>query len=150
MNQLFSSVQSLSRVRLFATPWTSADQASLSITNSRSPPQPMSIELVIPSNHLILCHPLLPSCPQSFPASGSFQMSQLSASGRQSIGFSTSTSVPPVNTQDWSLGWTGWISLQSKGLSGVFSSTTESAIIIQISLPSWASLSPSIPPSRSH
>jgi len=128
-----------------------AGQASLSITNSRSPPKPMSIESVIPSNHLILCCPLLPSCPQSFPASGSFQMSKLSASGRQSIGVSTSTSVPPVNTQDWSpLGWTGWISLQSKGLSRVFSSTTESAIIIHISLPSWASLSPSIPPSRSH
>ena len=128
-----------------------AGQASLSITNSRSPPKPMSIESVIPSNHLILCCPLLPSCPQSFPASGSFQMSKLSASGRQSIGVSTSTSVPPVNTQDWSpLGWTGWISLQSKGLSRVFSSTTESVIIIHISLPSWASLSPSIPPSRSH
>ena len=55
----FSSVQSLSRVRLFATPWTAAHQASLSITNSRNPPKPMSIELVMPSNHLILCHPLL-------------------------------------------------------------------------------------------
>ena len=59
----FSSVKSLSRVRLFATPWTAARQASLSITNSRSPPKPMSIESVMPSNHLILCHPpfLLPS-----------------------------------------------------------------------------------------
>ena len=65
------------------------------------------------------------SCPQSFPASGSFQMSQLFASGGQSIRVSTSASVPPVNTQDWSpLGWTGWISLQSKGLSRVFSKTT--------------------------
>ena len=62
---------------------------------------------------------------QSFPASGSFQMSQLFASGGQSIGVSTSTSVLPMNTQDWSpLGWTGWISLQSKGLSRVFSNTT--------------------------
>ena len=62
------------------------------------------------------------SCPQSFPASGSFQMSQLFASGGQSIGISVSASVLPVNTQDWSpLGWTGWISLQSKGLSRVFS-----------------------------
>ena len=69
------------------------------------------------------CHPTIPSsvvpfssCPQSFPASGSFQMSQLSASGGQSIGVSASTTVPPMNTQEWSpLGWTGWISLQSKG-----------------------------------
>ena len=63
------------------------------------------------------------SCPQSFP--GSFPVSQLLASGGQSIGVSASTSVPPVNIQDWSpLGWTGWISLQSKGLSRVFSNTT--------------------------
>jgi len=65
------------------------------------------------------------SCLQSFPASGSFQMSQLFSSGGQSIGVSASTSVPPMNTQDWSpLGWTGGISLQSKGLSRVFSNTT--------------------------
>ena len=65
------------------------------------------------------------SCPQSFPASGSFPMSQLFASGGQSIGVSASTSVPSMNTQGWSpLGWTGWISLQSKGLSRVFSNTT--------------------------
>ena len=65
------------------------------------------------------------SCLQSFPASGSFQMSQLFASGGQSIGVSASTSVLPINSQDWSpLGWTGWISLQSKGLSTVFSNTT--------------------------
>ena len=65
------------------------------------------------------------SCSQSFPASGSFQMSQLIASGGQSIGVSASTPVLPMNTQDWSpLGWTGWISLQSKGLSRVFSNTT--------------------------
>ena len=64
-------------------------------------------------------------CPQSFPASGSFQMSQLFASGGQSIGVSASTSVLPRNTQDWfPLGWTSWISLQSKGLSRVFSNTT--------------------------
>ena len=62
----FSSVQSLSHVRLFATPWTAARQASLSITNSRSLPKPMSIELVMPSNHLILCHPLL--LPSVFPS----------------------------------------------------------------------------------
>ena len=65
------------------------------------------------------------SCPQSFPASGSFQMNQLFASDGQSIGVSASTSVLPMNTQDWSpLGWTGWISLQSKGLSRVFSNIT--------------------------
>ena len=78
------------------------------------------------------CHPTISSsvipfssCPQSFPASGSFQMSQLFVSGGQSTGVSVSTSVLPVNTQDWSsLRWTGWISLQSKGLARVFSSTT--------------------------
>ena len=65
------------------------------------------------------------SCPQSFPASGSFQMNQLFASGVQRIGVSASALVLPMNTQDWSaLGWTGWISLQSKGLSRVFSNTT--------------------------
>ena len=65
------------------------------------------------------------SCLQSYPASGSFQMIQLFASGGQSIGVSASTSVLPINTQDWSpLVWTGWISLQSKGLSRVFSNTT--------------------------
>ena len=72
-------------------------------------------------------HPVTPfsSCPQSFPASGSFQMSQFFASGGQSFGVSASTSVFPMNAQDWSpLGWTGWISLQSKGLSRVFSNTT--------------------------
>ena len=78
------------------------------------------------------CHPTISSsvvtfssCLQSFPASGSFQMSQLFTSGGQSTGVSASASVPPMNTQDWSpLGWTGWISLQSKGLSRVFSNTT--------------------------
>ena len=71
--------------------------------------------------------PVVPfsSCPQSFPASESFPMSQLFTSGSQSIGVSASTSVLPMNTQDWSpLGWTGWISLQSKGLTRVFSNTT--------------------------
>ena len=78
------------------------------------------------------CHPTISSCvvpfcycPQSFPASGSFQMSQLFASGGQSIWVSASASIFSVNTQNWSpLGWTGWISLQSKGLSRVFSNTT--------------------------
>ena len=121
----FSSVQSLSRVQLFATPWTAAHQASLSITISQSPPKPMSSELMMPSNISFSVVPFS-SCPQSFPASGSFQMSQLFAWGGQNIGVTASTSVPPMNTQDWSpLGWTGWISLQSKGLlSRVFSNTT--------------------------
>ena len=119
----FSSVQSLSHVQLFVTPWTAASQASLSITNSWSLLKLMSIESVMPSNYLILCHPLLLPR-QSFPASGSFQMSQLFASGGQSIGVSASTSVLPMNTQDWSLGWTGWLSLPSKGFSRVFSNTT--------------------------
>ena len=121
---LLSSVQSLSCVWLFATPWTTALRASLSITNSRSLLKPMSIESVMPSSHLILCCPFS-SCPQSLPASGSFQMSQLFTWGGQSTGVSASASVLPVNTQDWSpLGWTGWISLQSKGLSRVFPNTT--------------------------
>ena len=118
-----SSVQSLGRVQLFVTLWTAAQQASLSITNSWSLLKSMSIESVMPSNHLILCHPLL-LLPSIFPASGSFQMSQLFSSGGQSIGVSASTSVLPMNTQDWSpLVWTGWISLQSKGLTRVFSNT---------------------------
>ena len=76
------------------------------------------------SSHVILCN-LFDSCPQSFPASGSFQMSHLFTSCGQSIEVSASTSVLPMNTQDWSsLGLTGWISLQSKGLSRVFSNIT--------------------------
>ena len=123
---VISSVQSLSHVRLFATPWTAARQDFLSITNSQSPPKPMSIESVM-VGHPTISSSVVPfsSCPQSFPASGSFQMSQFFPSGGQSIGVSASTSVPPMNTQDWSLlRWTGWISLQSKGLSRVFSDTT--------------------------
>ena len=88
-------------------PWTAAYQASLSITNSQSLLKVMSIKSVMPSNHLILCHPFS-SCLQSFPAPGSFPVSQLSASGGQSIKVSASTSVLPMNTQDWSpLGCTG-------------------------------------------
>ena len=103
----FSSVQSLSHAWLFVTPWIVARQASLSITNSQSLLKLMPIESVMPSSHLILCCPLL-LLPQSLPASGSFPMSQLFASGGQSIGVSTSASVLPMNIQDWSpLGWTG-------------------------------------------
>ena len=116
------SFQLLSHVWLFVTPWTAAHQASLSITNSRSPPKPMSIE-----GHPTISSSVIPfsSCPQSFPASLSFQMSQLFLSGGQNIGVSASTSVLPMNNQDWSrLERTGWSSLQSKGLSRVFSNTT--------------------------
>ena len=95
-----SSVQSPSRVWLFATPWTAARQASLSITNSRSPPKPMSIESVMPFNHLLLWHPLL-FLPSIFPSTGSFQMSQFFTSGGQSTGVSASASVLPMNIQDW-------------------------------------------------
>ena len=83
------------------------------------------------------CHPTISSsvipfssCPQYFPASGSFQMSQLFTSGGQSIGVSASTSVHPMNTQDWSLGWTGWISLQSKGLKSLLQHHSSKASIL--------------------
>ena len=95
------------------------------------PPCPSRTPRVHPNSYPLSqwCHLTISSsvfaCPQSFPASGSFQMSQLFPSGGQSIGVSASTSVLPMNTQDWSpLGWTGWISLLSKGLSRVFSNTT--------------------------
>ena len=91
--------QMLSHVQFFVTPWTAARHTSLSFTISLSLLKLMSIESLMPSNHLILCHPLL-LYPQSFPASGSFQMSQLFASGGQSIGVSASTSVLPMNIQD--------------------------------------------------
>ena len=117
------SVQSFSHVWLFATRWTAACQASLSITNSWSLFRLMSIKSVMPSNHLIFCCPLLLLPSQSFPASESFPKSQF-ASGGQSIGVSASASVLPMNIQDWfPLGLMGWIPLQSKGLSRVFSST---------------------------
>ena len=103
----FSSVQWLSHVWFFVAPWTTARQASLSITNSRSLFRLISIELM-PSNHLILCHPLL------LPASGSFQMRQPFISGGQSI--RASASVLPMDIQDWfPLGWTGYISFAVQG-----------------------------------
>ena len=123
----FSSVQSLSHVRLFTAPWIAAPRASLSITNSR----PCSNSC--PSSRW--CHPTIlssivpfSSCLQSFPASGSFRsflVSPFFTSGGQSPGVSASASVLLMHIQDWfPLGWTGWISLQSKGLSRVFSNTT--------------------------
>ena len=120
---MFISVQSLSPVRLFATLWTEALQASLSITNSWSLLKLMSVKLMMTCNHLILCHPLLHLW--SFPASGSFPRSQFFTSGGQRIGVSASASVLPMNIQGWSPSeWTGWMSLQSKGLSRVFSNIT--------------------------
>ena len=97
----FSSVQSLSHARLFVTPWTTARQASLFITNSQGLLKLMSIKSVMPSSHLILGHPLL-LLPQSLPASGSFAVSQLFASGGQSTGVSAPALVLPMNTQGWS------------------------------------------------
>ena len=125
-NQL-SSVKLLSHVQLFANPGTAAHQASLYITNSRSLLKLMTMESVMPSSHLILCRSdvSFSSCLPSFPASGLFPMSQFFTSGGQSIRVSPSASVLPMNIQNWfPLGWTGWISSQSKGLSRVFSNTT--------------------------
>ena len=122
----FTSVQLLSRVWLFGTPWTTASQASLSITNFWSPPKPVSIKLVMPSNHLFLCHPIL-LLPSVLPRIRVFsnESTLCISSSHQSIGVSASTSVLPMNTQDLSLlGWTGWISLQSKGLWRVISNIT--------------------------
>ena len=118
------SDQSLSHVQLFATPWIAARQASLSITNSWSSPRLTSIKSG--------CHPAISSsvvpfssCPQSLPPSESFPMNQLFAWGSQSTGVSALPSFLPKKSQGWSPSeWTGWISLQSKGLSRVFSSTT--------------------------
>ena len=94
------------------------------ITNSWSSHKLTSIELVMPSSHLSLCHPLL-LLPPNLPASGYFPMSQLFTWGGQRTGVSALASVLAKNTQDWSLlEWTGWISLQSKGLPRVFSNTT--------------------------
>ena len=120
-----SSVQSLSCNRLFVTPWTAARQASLA-----SPVHHPLLEFA--QTHVQWVsdwHPTISSsvvhfssCLQSFPASGSFPMSQFFASGGQSIG--ASASVIPMNIQDWfPLGWTGWISLQARGFSRVFSNT---------------------------
>ena len=114
-----SSVQSLSQVRLFATPWTAARQASLSFTNSWS--------WWCPSNWW--CHPTISSsvvpfssCPQSFPASGSFPLSQFFTSGGQSIGVSASSSVLPMNIQDWFPFRSGLIWIYILNISGLVGS----------------------------
>ena len=118
-----SSVHSLSPVQL----WGPMDSSTPGLLIHHQLPELAQThvpESVIPSNHLILCCPLS-SRLQSFPASGSFPVSQLFTSGGQSIGASVSASVLPMNIQGWSpLGWTDFISLQSKGLWRVFSSTT--------------------------
>ena len=132
-NSQISSVQLLSHVRHFATSWTAAHQASLSITTPGAYPNSC------PSSQW--CHPttsssVIPfsSCLQSFPASGSFQMSQFFASGGQSIGVSSSASVLPLNIQDWfPLGLTGWISLQSRGLKSLLQHHSSKASILQCS-----------------
>ena len=114
-------VKSLGHVQLFATSWTTAHQVFLSFTISQSLLILMSVVLVMPSNHLIFCHPLS-SYLQSFPASESFQMSQFFSSGGQSIG--VSASILPVNSQGWfPWGLTGLI-LMSKGLLRIFSKIT--------------------------
>ena len=106
---IFSLVQSLIHVQLFATPWIAARQASLSVTNSQSLPKLMSVELVMPSNHLSLCRPLL-LLPSVVPSHRVFPKVVAKTLELQ-------LSVLPMNAQDWSpLGWTGWFSLQSKGL----------------------------------
>ena len=143
-SSLISSVQLLSCVQLFVTPWTAACQTSLSFTISWSY-----------SNSCPLswwCHPtisssvaLFSSSLQSFPASGSFPVSLFFASGGQSIGASASASVLPMNIQDWSpLGWTGWISLQSRGLSRVFSNTTVEKHRFFSAHPTWGRLNAGI------
>ena len=120
----FSSVQSLSHVRLFETPWITTRQASLSITNSQSSLRHTSIESVMPSSHLILCHPLLllPSIFFSIRVFSNESALHIRWPKYWSFSFNI---VFPMNIRDWfPLGWTGWISLQSKGLSRVFSNTT--------------------------
>ena len=120
----FCSVQLLSRVWLFTTPWTAARQASLSITNSQSLLKLMPIESVMPSNHLIFCRPLL--CPPSiFPSIRVFS-NESALCIRWPKYWSFSFSISPSNeySELSPLGWTGWISLQSKGLSRTLSNTT--------------------------
>ena len=126
ITQKFSSVQLLSHVRLFATPWPAARQASLSITNSRSSPKPTSIESVMRSNHFILCCPLL-LLPFTFPSIRVFS-NESALRIRWPNYWSFSFKIIPSNEHPGlgvhPLGWTGWISLQSKGLSRVFSNST--------------------------
>ena len=124
LRRISQSVQLLSPVWLFATPWTAAHQASLSITNSWSLFKLMSIESVMPSNHLILCHPLL-LLPSIFPSLKVFSYDPvLHIRWPKCWSFSFSISPSSEYSGLIFLGWTGWISLLSKGLSRVFSNTT--------------------------
>ena len=127
ISNLISSVQFSSVARLCLTLCDPMNRSTPGLPvhhKPRSLLKLMPMESVIPSSHLILFIPFS-SCPQSLPPSGSFPMSQLFSWGGQSIGVSASASVLPMNTQDLSpLGWTGWISLQPKGLSRLFSNTT--------------------------
>ena len=126
-NTLGQSVQLLSCVQLFATPWTAAHQASLSITNSWSLLKLMPIESVMPSNHLILCCPLLLP-PSMFPRIKVFSNESVLHIRWPKYDASASASVLPGNIQDWfTLGLTGWTSLLSKGLSRVLSMEKETA-----------------------
>ena len=120
----FSSVQSLSHVRLFETPWIAAHTASLSITNFQSSRKLMSIESVMHSSHLILCRPLL-LLPKIPPRIRIFENeSTLHKKWTKYWSFSFSISPSKENPGLSPLKWTGWISMQSKGLSRVFSNTT--------------------------
>ena len=120
----YFSVQLLSHVRLFVTPWTAARQVSLSITSSQSPTKPMSIESVMPSSHLILYCPLL-LLPSIFPSIRIFS-NESALRIRWPNYWSFSFSISPSNEYSGLISFrrTGWISLQSKGLSRVFSNTT--------------------------
>ena len=119
---VFSSVQSLSRVQFFVTPWIAARQASLPITNSQSSLRLTSIKSVMPSSHLILCHPLLlPPTPPNIRVFSSKSTLCMRWPKYWSFSFSI---IPSKESQGWSPSeWTGWISLQYKGLSRVFSNT---------------------------
>ena len=124
----FSSVQSFSHVLYFEPHESQHARPPCPSPTSGVHPNSCASKSVMPSSHLILVVPFS-SCPQSLPASESFPMSQLFTRSSQSIGVSVLASVLPMNTQDWPpLGWTGWISLQSKGLSRVFSNTTDQSI----------------------
>ena len=135
----YSPVQVPSRVWLFATPWTAACQAFLSITKYQSLLKLISIESVMPSNHLILCLPLL-LLPSIFPSIRVFSKELVLCIRWTNIGDWASASVLPMNIQDWfPLGWTVWISLQSKGLSKVFSNTTvQKPQFLSAELPLWS------------
>ena len=139
----FSSAQSLGSVQLFATPWTAACQASLTIINSQSLLKLLSIESVMPYNHLILCCPLL-LLPSIFPSIRIFSSESLVCIrwwNYWSFSFIRTeySSVLPMNIQDWfPLGLTGWISLQPKGLSRVFNTTVQKHQFIGAQLSLWS------------